>query len=138
MNVQTGLVRIGPEGVTNMVNWDGLDDDLDPETAHEFPFEREVDRYNEPDQERDPELSSGEHIERCCGPDPADEPDFEELERLGMRKSCATCSGELGRPVLMQTLQATAAEIYRDDTRDKIDIRTWAVCDRCGGIVWVA
>lgn len=121
-----------------MVNWDGLDDDLDPETAHEFPFERKVERYDTPDQEGDPESSSNEHIELCDGLDPADEPDYEELERLGMLKSCAACSDEVGRPVFMQTLQATAAEIYRDDTKDKIDIRTWAVCDRCGSIIGVA
>lgn len=66
------------------------------------------------------------------------EPDYNDLDRKGLLKVCTPCSDQAGKPVFMSTIEATAAEVYDDPTKDNIDVRTWGVCKSCKRIIQIA
>ena len=93
-------------------------------------------------EEFDPFKEHGEEYESILGPEDVEqddstgienfeEPVYNDVELHGLRKLCTDCR------VLMDSQEATAAEIYGDPSRDDMDLRTWAKCHKCGKIVVV-
>lgn len=87
----------------------------------------------------DPFGKEGEEYESIVGPGemietdemPEEAPNLNEIERLALRKVCVDCQE------LMETVEATAAEIYNDPSKDNLDVRTWAKCPNCKKILTV-
>lgn len=87
-----------------------------------------------------PFKKDGEETASVMGPDDV-EPDDEEVlagevyndvEEVGLSKVCVGCQQ------LMERIEGTAAQIFEDPTRDDVDVRTWAKCPKCGGIIAIA
>lgn len=79
-------------------------------------------------------------IDPCAGrrnpPDEIQEVLDNDVERVGLRKLCTSCS-KPGEPIFMDEFVGTMAELYDDPEEDNEYVRIWAQCLVCKRVICV-